>query len=107
MTPEQFVYWLQGYMELTDEVVENHSLTFEQVLVIKDHLNKVFNRTNPTVTCSVGQPLLDKQPYRGKVENLGTTWDPEKRCWVTSDGKIVESPNSNTILDWNHFYGSC
>ena len=38
MTPEQFVYWLQGHMEIrgTDE-----PLSAEQVKVIREHLAKV------------------------------------------------------------------
>lgn len=42
MTPEQFVYWLQGYFEITNET----ELTSIQIKCIKDHLGKVFNRTD-------------------------------------------------------------
>jgi hypothetical protein len=45
MTPEQFVYWLQGLMELGNP----KSLTAEQTTMIKDHLGKVFNR-EPTIS---------------------------------------------------------
>jgi hypothetical protein len=40
MTPENFCYWLQGYMELTPDA----KLTDEQVKVIKEHLQLVFNK---------------------------------------------------------------
>lgn len=40
MNPNEFVYWLQGYFELTN----SNTLTEEQVTIIKDHLRIVFNR---------------------------------------------------------------
>lgn len=43
LTPEQFVYWLQGYME-----VENpKQLTPKQTQIVKDHLEKVFTKVTP------------------------------------------------------------
>ena len=41
MTERDFVYWLQGYFEITD--LDN--LTKEQVKMIKSHLNLVFHHT--------------------------------------------------------------
>ena len=40
MTPEQFVYWLNGYFEITDLKV----LGIRQCQVIKDHLDLVFGK---------------------------------------------------------------
>lgn len=43
MTPEQFAYWLQGFVEL------NGSLPSEtQWLQIKDHLKLVFEKRTPS-----------------------------------------------------------
>lgn len=43
MTPEQFTYWLQGFVEL------NGALPNEtQWLQIKDHLKLVFEKRTPT-----------------------------------------------------------
>jgi len=39
MTPEQFVYWLQGYFELSEETTP---VSVTQVKTIKNHLNLVF-----------------------------------------------------------------
>ena len=44
MTPEQFVYWLQGYFEVTKPIDNQFSMTPEQIKVITEHLDKVFNR---------------------------------------------------------------
>ncbi len=38
MTPEQFVYWLQGYFELTDDT----DRLSRREHIIRDHLNEVF-----------------------------------------------------------------
>lgn len=43
MTPEQFVYWLQGFVELHGD-----EPTHTQWLQIKDHLSLVFNKVTPT-----------------------------------------------------------
>lgn len=42
MTPEQFVYWLQGYSEVSGE-----QPTKEQWQVIQDHLKEVFDKNTP------------------------------------------------------------
>ncbi len=44
MTPEQFVYWLQGFVELTGEPLTKR----EQI--IKDHLKQVFCKKTPDHT---------------------------------------------------------
>jgi len=41
MTTEHFVYWLQGFFELTD----SKNLTEKQVKIIKDHLQLVFHKS--------------------------------------------------------------
>lgn len=38
MNAQDFVYWLQGYFELSD----SNTLTEKQVMAIKNHLNLVF-----------------------------------------------------------------
>lgn len=43
MTPEQFVYWLQGFMEMADPKELNETQTQQ----IKDHLKLVFDKKTP------------------------------------------------------------
>ena len=43
MTPEQFVYWLNGYLEMENP----KTLGLKQTKMIKDHLNIVFNKVTP------------------------------------------------------------
>jgi hypothetical protein len=42
MTPEQFVYWLQGFAEMTDDTP-----TEEQWQMVRDHLSEVFDKQTP------------------------------------------------------------
>lgn len=44
MTPENFVYWLQGFFELSNK----GSLDYIQTQIIRDHLNLVFEKKTPT-----------------------------------------------------------
>jgi len=43
MTPENFCYWLQGYIELENP----GKISAEKTQVIKDHLNLVFKKETP------------------------------------------------------------
>lgn len=42
MTPEQFIYWLQGFNECAQQAP-----TKEQWQIIQDHLKQVFNKQTP------------------------------------------------------------
>ncbi len=43
MTPQDFVYWLQGYIELQDPKTINE----QQVQIIKDHIALVLKKETP------------------------------------------------------------
>lgn len=43
MTPEQFVYWLQGFLEVQDPKV----LDERQTQILKDHVALVFTKETP------------------------------------------------------------
>jgi len=53
MTPEQFVYWLQGFFELKDN---NGGINAKQVQIIEDHLSIVFNKVTPNRKPDVPTP---------------------------------------------------
>ncbi len=46
MTSQEFAYWLQGYFELTPDGL---GFSAEQVKVVKDHLQLVFQKVTPVV----------------------------------------------------------
>jgi hypothetical protein len=45
MTPENFIYWLQGKLELSDP---SEGLSPGQVQIIKDHICLVLHKVTPT-----------------------------------------------------------
>ena len=46
MTPENFCYWLKGFIEVADPNI----VTGAQLREIKNHLDLVFHKVTPTVT---------------------------------------------------------
>jgi hypothetical protein len=46
MTPENFCYFLQGFIEVSGPV----TMSKQQVQIIKDHLDLVFEKKTPTYT---------------------------------------------------------
>ena len=57
MTPEQFAYWLQGFMEMADP----KELNVIQTQQIKDHLKLVFDKKTPEVSL----PMIQRdEPFR-------------------------------------------
>ena len=51
MTPNEFVYWLQGFFEIS-EVANVKSLNEAQTQIVKDHLQLVFKKETPSRTWS-------------------------------------------------------
>lgn len=66
MTPKEFCYWLQGYFELNTEGWSG--LTENQVKVVKNHLDLVFNKVTPDEGDgqNILNEILEKSP-NGKV----------------------------------------
>lgn len=55
MTPEQFCYWLQGFVELRSGQT-GAGLTEKQWIVLKDHLTEVFKKQTPSYQTPVNLP---------------------------------------------------
>ena len=47
MTTRDFCYWLRGYMELTETQYGENRLSEDGWKMVKEHLDKVFNRSIP------------------------------------------------------------
>lgn len=60
MTPEQFVYWLQGFVEVNEGELENGHITPKQWQMITDHLKEVFRKETPNYT--LYPPIIPMQP---------------------------------------------
>lgn len=50
MTPENFCYWIRGYLEITRATGQPIVITDKEVRVIEDHLNLVLNKVTPDRT---------------------------------------------------------
>ena len=59
MTPEQLVYWLQGFFELSGAT----SLNEEQVKVIKEHIALVLHKVTPSSVGTGTPPQQTRGPY--------------------------------------------
>ena len=60
MTPDQFVFWLKGYFEISQHSNVENSLNEKQIQEIKNHLDLVLTK----VTLGIAQEpqkILDKQ----------------------------------------------
>lgn len=70
MTPENFVYWLQGFMELQNP----ETISSEQVQIIQDHLNLVFKKETPRTLKELTEKynlFESKYPSTGSLPGSG------------------------------------
>jgi hypothetical protein len=58
MSPEQFVYWLQGFME----VANPKTLDESQTQAIKDHLKLLFDKQTPDRDSEKSDPIITIPP---------------------------------------------
>lgn len=56
MSSEQFIYWLQGYVEISGEYPSP-----EEWQIIKDHLKLVFEKHTPEYEYTTTSTPFDKQ----------------------------------------------
>lgn len=73
MTPDQFVYWLQGFAELHPAPPSP-----EQWQAIRDHLALVFDKCTPEIEPTplhVEPPRRHEEPPRAHEENAAETLD--------------------------------
>lgn len=91
MTPENFVYWLQGMLEIGDV----KKLNKEQVKIIKDHINLVLTKVTP--------PVYQAHPWTLSTTSINTPTAycgssiPVTHCTGIEDS--VESPSINYVIE--------
>ncbi len=66
MTPEQFAYWLQGFVELTQGQTPNVA----QWKAIRDHLDTVFKKVTPAVGEQVQPAKKTSSEFQKAVEDV-------------------------------------
>lgn len=64
----QFVYWLQGALELG----QRKELSEAQVKIIQDHLNLVLNKVTPSYNLPKLAPSIGIKPFDVSNFQLGT-----------------------------------
>lgn len=88
MTPENFCYWLQGYIEIgaADKNKGSESLSIEQVACIKQHLGYVFTKpiivkeqAPPTSSPAAGGAGQTSTPLSDFIRT-GTRFEPMQYC---------------------------
>lgn len=107
MTPEQFVYWLQGYAEITQKAPSDFEWN-----IIKDHLATVFKKETPNrmpypLGPAVAEPAKPNVwPYPGSPVTPWTSpgIPPTITCstapgagtnWSSTEGSTAYSMTSN------------
>ena len=71
MEPLNFIYWLQGYLELQDP----KTIDGPKVQMIKDHLGLVLNKVTPDRHLKTLEKLKDEiQKGKPEVINMGEHW---------------------------------
>lgn len=58
MTERDFVYWLQGYLEISGSNV----ITAEQLMIIKDHIKLVMTKVTPSYTYTSNKLAVEVSP---------------------------------------------
>ena len=94
MTPEQFTYWLQGFMEMADPKELNKTQTQQ----IKDHLKLVFDKKTPEVSLPSIQHTkpFTLTPYQITCDENNNFPDPMTTpVCTTTTNKIEPKRNMN------------
>lgn len=86
MTAENFVYWLQGFLEIKGEDGKKDiQLSTEQVEIIKDHINLVLTKVTKSVTKDTWGDTLGE--LQESIKKPGTYFKPPE---VTCDIGIID-----------------
>ena len=90
MTAEQFVYWLQGFME----VANPETISKSETQVIKDHLKLVFDKQTPDRLTNAPVSIPFVQP-------AGPMYEPGKPYWEIDPNRVYCSPTELTTFTTN------
>ena len=89
MTPEQFTYWLQGFMEMADPKELNKIQTQQ----IKDHLKLVFDKKTPEVSL----PMIQREePFR--ITPYQITCDGNEMITPVCSGTTITTTNIDSEI---------
>lgn len=87
MNEQTFCFWLQGFVELTESDGGSPHISEKQWLVIKDHLQLVFDKKTPDRN-QLDTPSIQRDPlsYKKLSDLIGSdktfVW-PQSPCQIT------------------------
>lgn len=87
MNSDQFVFWLQGFFELT----ESNNLSANQVKMIREHLKLVFNKVTPPFQKSQEKPIENKDPKYCKDSHFDKAFREMEKFF-----------DNDSDFDWRH-----
>ena len=76
MTPEQFCYWLQGFIEIAGDDLKK--LDEKRIQIIKDHLDLVFNKVTPDRSPKTKKKVITEK--KDLDELIKTMQEPRTYC---------------------------
>lgn len=86
MTPEQFVYWLQGYFEIRG-IGDIEGVEAKEAKIIRDHLRLVFKKVTPDRKVIDPDKLMERISKKKDIQELiDYTVDP----WCATVEEIEE-----------------
>mgnify|MGYP003390420498 CR=1 FL=1 len=71
MTPEQFTYWLQGFLEIQNP----STLDERQITIVKDHLQLVFKKETPDRDLKKKLNPIDSDKDQQSIVNPLDDWN--------------------------------
>ena len=94
MTTEQFVYWLQGFMEIEDP----DRIGPKETQIIKDHLALVFKKETPNRT----DGELDHVPLPNQIINPYNEpqplWPNPSQYYITCRSSEPNSTSTSNVI---------
>lgn len=96
-----FIYWLQGFMEVADP----KEITEEQVQVIKDHIGLVLDKKTPTRGLYIKHDPVGGEKYlqnmQGGTQALGDILNANGDCFMPETIPGNKEPVNPNIQDIN------
>lgn len=89
MSPKEFCYWLQGYIELQPELT---GLSDKQLLIVAEHLALVFRKVTEETYRPVQSVPFQVPMWNGATSGTGLTHTDDPPLQICQAGSAVVNP---------------
>jgi len=96
MTAEQFAYWLQGYMEMSNP----SSLSVRETRIIKDHLALVFDKKTPDLALVFDKKTPEREEEKESGINL--VYDFSSQIFPGNVNEDIHTKKICSTLDYSY-----